>query len=141
MEIDLEEETLYFLEHHGVKGMRWGVITKHKERKVVKARRKEIHREENKKADQKTKKETAGLRAQAQALLDKYNFDGDDGGGGRTQADRKAGREYIKIWDKIYQIENRNQIEAGQIASKKLLDEFGEKKLKDLRVRHGDSFW
>lgn len=34
-------------------------------------------------------------RKQADDLYTKYEFDGDDGGGGRTKADQKAGEKYM----------------------------------------------
>lgn len=128
----MNEVDEFMLEHFGTKGMKWGV--RRKERKAVKSRRREIVTSERKKADLKTRKETADLRAKAMGLAKKYDFDQDDGGGGTTRDSKKAGAQYMKLWDKVYEIEMKNRNEAGQNVTKRMLKEFGEQKLKDLRV-------
>lgn len=124
------------LEHSGIKGMRWGVRN---ERKAIKSRRKEILKEEKQKAYAKADKESAPLWKEAKAILKKYNLDGDDGGGGDgSPASIRAGKTYMKLGEKIANIEEKHLNEVPKNVSKRLLKEFGEQKLKDLRIKHSE---
>lgn len=123
-----------YLEHYGVLGMKWGV---RKERKVAKNRRKEIAKEERKKADARAEKEAAPLIKKANALASKYNLDADDGGGhDGSPAAKKAQKTYMDLGEKIFAIEEKQSNEAAKRISERLIKEFGEERLKELRVRH-----
>jgi hypothetical protein len=58
----------------------------------------------------------------AYALQKKYNFDADDGGGGITAADRKAGKKYMKIWDEVSYIDDAMNHRRDAYAEKKSVD-------------------
>ena len=114
-----------YLMHYGVKGMKWGVrhdknpdgsLTrygkKQKRKEIAAYRKKQMAKYETQRKkvlanapDNSEKIEK--LRKHADDLYNKYEFDGDDGGGGRTAADRKAGAEYMRTWDKIGYLEDQ----------------------------------
>jgi len=83
--------------HSGVKGMRWGQRKKirrtvdHEQRSSIKKRELEYV-----KKDPKVNKHLS----EARRLAGKYDFDQDDGGGGRTKKSQDAGRRYMEHLEK-----------------------------------------
>lgn len=153
-----------YLQHHGIKGMKWGVrryqnpdgsltaAGKRRMRKNISSYRKSLVSEE---AYQKRKKEIESiatpidnskkikeLTKQANDLAKRYNFDQDDGGGGKTKADQNAGRKYMQIWEKIYDLEleqegpryTRNS--HAKYVNKQLINKYGEKTLTEAYDTH-----
>ena len=70
----------------------------------------------------------------ANALQKKYNFDADDGGGGTTAADKKAGKKYMKIWDEVSYIDDamdrRRNIYAEKKSVDKVISKYGKESYK-----------
>ena len=141
------------LNHHGVKGMKWGVRKEQSSgmsRSEKKALRKDIagYRKKQMAAyDKKRQKvEASGvdnskkikaLEKRAEYLYKKYNFDGDDGGGGKTAADNKAGKEYADIYfNKIPKLESQQSPrwthnDHVRYVNNKVLKKYGEKTLNE----------
>lgn len=142
-----------YLAHHGVKGQKWGVrryqnpdgsltpagkkrygtvenfkrqTASYKEIKNFKTNT--MNREEQKE-NSKIKSQKLELEKKAYALAKKYDFDGDDGGGGSTKESRKAGREYMKIWEKIEKLENDAYFNAQDNTTKALIDKYGNERM------------
>lgn len=142
-----------YLAHHGIKGQKWGIrryqnpdgsltpegekrygtvenfkrqTASYKEiknfRKTEKARQQGIEYK-------KFQKQERELEKKAYALAKKYNFDADDGGGGKTAADRKAGREYMKIWDKIQDLEIDSENRAISNTTQSLINKYGQERM------------
>ena len=148
-----------YLAHHGVKGMKWGVrryqnpdgsltsAGKRRMRKKISSYRKSLISEEN---YQKRKKEIEtntpsidnsrkikALTKQANDLARKYNFDQDDGGGGKTEADRKAGKKYMQLWEEIHNLELEQEppyysrSSHAKYVNNQLIKKYGEKTLNE----------
>jgi len=129
-----------FLAHYGVRGMHWGVRKqRHQERKAIKARRRQIRREEYKKAYADMHKEQAPLIKRMDALAMKYHLDGDDGGGGdNTPEGHAAAKIYLDLGQKFADIEEKHSAAADARTKERLTKEFGAQKLQDLKIRHDD---
>lgn len=145
-----------YLMHHGVKGMKWGVrhdknpdgsltrYGKKQKRKEIAAYRKKQMSLSKYEARKKTviankpdnSEKIKKLEKHAWDLVNKYEFDGDDGGGGRTAADRKAGAEYMRTWDKIEYLKRQQEprytrYDHARYVNKQLLKKYGEKTLNE----------
>lgn len=129
------------IEHYGVLGMKWGQRRyQNSDGSLTKAGQKRKNKEilafknSSKKAykkayDQSKDTEYHKLKSQrdlmvkkANALQKKYNFDADDGGGGTTAADKKAGKKYMKIWDEVSYIDDAMDRRRNTYAEKKSVD-------------------
>lgn len=141
------------LYHFGIKGQKWGVRRfQNKDGSLTPAGKKRYGTVgPNVKVKSKTIKEerqnlrrmyreqdpeyseSAKLRKQASDLYKKYDFDGDDGGGGRTAADRKAGEKYMELWEKISSIEDGIDNRARKKATEAIIEKYGEKRISDMQ--------
>lgn len=115
--------------HHGVKGMRWG----HR-KKEMKEYEKKLYKEFYRNKDEPHLKKINQLEAENARLLKKHKFDADDGGGGRTEADRKAGSKYMDNWDAIETEKYNRDVAAGQYVTKKLVEKYGQKSVNRLKT-------
>lgn len=137
------------LTHHGIKGQKWGVRRYQNEdgslkdagkkrysNKEIRQERDAISKElashgsrsltgDAKKAYQDNQK----IEKRINYLLDNYEFDGDDGGGGRTDADRKAGAEYMKLNERYSINEHIIDTQRNKQVTQKLVEKYGEKRI------------
>ena len=143
----------YELYHWGVKGMKWGVrryqnadgslTPKGKKRYTNKeirqdrdAIRKELasHGGSNLTGDaKKAYNENQEIEKRIDHLLKNYEFDGDDGGGGRTAADRKAGQEYMELSEKYARNDDIISAQRHKQVSQKLVEKYGEKRINQFK--------
>lgn len=125
-----------FLQHYGIKGMRWGVRkARRQERNEIKEDFKQRVRTEHTKELAKRSPKINALKTQTQELARSNNFDLDDGGGGRTKKDQAAGKRYMDKWYQIEKLEWDAEDAAVRNATKQLLEIHGAKKLKDLNIK------
>ncbi len=142
------------LYHWGVKGMKWGVrryqnadgtlTDKGKKRysnKEIRQDKKQIRKDlesqggRNLTGDaKKAYDENQKLEKRINHLLENYEFDGDDGGGGRTAADRKAGAEYMSLNEKYYRNEHIIDAQRNKQVSQKLIDKYGEQRMNQFKT-------
>ena len=141
-----------YLMHHGVKGMKWGVrhdknpdgsLTrygkKQKRKEIAAYRKKQMSKEASRRSYIKSKapdnsKKIKSLEKQAWDLTKKYDFDMDDGGGGSTPADKKAGAKYMKLWNQISILEDQQEgrythSDHARWVNSQVLKKYGEKTL------------
>ncbi len=139
-----------FIEHHGVKGMRWGHRKKtytngmsyRQMKKAVKKDRKLFKQkaETDKKLNDLIKKQNDDYykkadkyEKQAIALGKKFKFDLDDGGGGKTKADQKAGMKYMDLWEKADKLRSTADSNGSQKrrewTSNKMINKYGKENL------------
>ena len=95
------------------------------EQKQIKNEHKENVRNEEKKLSAKYEAKEKELREEIDRLAKKYNFDLDDGGGGKTKEDEKAGARYMELWEKIDDLDRQRRNEAIDISLKKIEDKYG----------------
>lgn len=142
------------LYHYGVKGQKWGVrryqnadgslTTKGKKRYSNKeirqdrtAIRKELasHGSSNLTGDaKKAYDENQEIEKRMLDLLEDYEFDADDGGGGKTDADRKAGQEYMELNEKYMLNDDIISAQRNAQVTKKLVEKYGEKRVNQLKT-------
>jgi hypothetical protein len=138
--------------HYGVKGMKWGVrryqnsdgsLTPAGKKRYgeigpdrkVKSRdiKNERHSLRKKYMEQTEEYSKANkLKSQAYALAEKYDFDGDDGGGGSTAASRKAGAKYMDLWNDIDALETEAYTKANKRATNEIIKKYGEKRVNSI---------
>ena len=137
----IKEDELY---HHGIKGQKWGVrrfqnpdgtLTAAGRKRITSS---EFHAEQRKLTERYRKEDTRNQqikskRTEADELAKKYNFDLDDGGGGRTKADQKAGQKYYRLWEEIDTLEDEVNFSAGKRAAEKMAEKYGEKTVKSIK--------
>ena len=112
-----------------IKNAKYGGLS-NKEYKIQ-SRKKRLEYEKNSKINEQIK----DLRNRAYDLAEKYDFDGDDGGGGSTKADEKAGKEYMKIWDQIEYLEQKREDESIKNTEKYFIDKYGQETYSNLVKR------
>lgn len=95
------------------------------EQKQIKNEYKENVRSEEKKLSAKYEAKEKELREEIDRLAKKYDFDLDDGGGGKTKEDEKAGAKYIQLWEEIDDLDRQRRNEAIDISLKKIEDKYG----------------
>lgn len=141
------------LYHHGIKGQKWGVRRYQNEDGSLteagmkrygtvgidaKVTKKDIKTERDRAIDKymeqdPRQKKLRVYEKQIDHLVDNYEFDGDDGGGGLTDADREAGAKYMKLWEKHGKLEDEIRYSATKKVSDELLNKYGEKRMSDLK--------
>lgn len=138
------------LYHHGVKGQRWGVrryqnedgsLTEEGKRRygTVGAEKRitydQYHKDWRQSFDAKEKvhkntKQIIKLNKENDDLLNKYDFDADDGGGGSTSADRKAGAKYWKNVEKINELDKQRTAEVKNYVNNLMLEKYGSERIR-----------
>lgn len=150
--------TEQYLAHHCIKGQKWGIRryqnedgsltpeglkrygsegfdSKKVKNKVIRKERETLIDKYTESDPRKAKRDA--LEEKTYELLSKYEFDGDDGGGGRTEADRKAGAKYMELSEQVAQLDREIEASAKEKAAKDLLDKYGSVKMKS--VKNGDA--
>lgn len=145
------ESELY---HWGIKGMKWGVRRfQSKDGSLTAAGKKRYSNKEISQDKTAIRKELAShggsnltgeakkaydenqkIEKQILHLLDKYEFDADDGGGGRTAADRKAGQKYMELSEKYQYNDNIISSERDKQVAQKLVEKYGEKRIEQFET-------
>lgn len=138
------------LYHHGIKGQRWGVRRfQNADGSLTAAGKKRYSYKEINQFKKQTEedyikantnsKRIMALREEALNLENQYNFDPDDGGGGETIADQRAGERYMELWNQIYELEGEGEeklySEAGQkYVNDKLIEQFGQEEINSYNI-------
>lgn len=156
----MNNETYYVLTstgelyHWGIKGQKWGVrrfqskdgsLTaagkKRYSNKEIRQDRETIRKElashgsSNLTGDaKKAYKENQKLEEQMTDLWVKYDFDPDDGGGGSTAADRKAGAKYMELSEKYAHNEDIIDAQRNKQVTQKLVEKYGEKRINQFKT-------
>ena len=149
------------LVHHGILGMKWGVrryqnpdgslTTLGKKRysngmsydeleKSLKTDRRkfrddyryDFNSKERKEEDRLVEKREK-LNDEAWELYEKYNFDGDDGGGGKTKADQKAGLKYWKLQEQINDLDQASLGKTNEYVERRIVEKYGKELLDDFK--------
>lgn len=142
------------LYHHGIKGQKWGVRRfQSKDGSLTNAGKKRYSNKEIRQDRDAIRTELAShggsnltgdakkayyenqkIEKRILHLLDKYEFDQDDGGGGKTDADRKAGQEYMELSEKYHYNDDIISIERNKQVTQKLVEKYGQKRIDQLKT-------
>lgn len=143
-------ETLY---HHGVKGQKWGVrryqnpdgtyTAEGRERYGIGSKNptsKQINRlqldlKETYTHEHPLYQKMESYANKANALAEKYDFDGDDGGGGTTKAAQKAGEKYMEYWNKYEELSEEISQDITKKVNKELIDKYGNKAINSYNMK------
>ncbi len=143
-----------YLQHFGIKGMKWGVRRyQNSDGSLTNAGKKRVSNKEIRQDRDIISKEIAShggrnltgdakkayyenqeIEKRINHLLDNYEFDGDDGGGGRTDADRKAGKEYMELSEKYMHNDSIISAQRNKQISQALVDKYGEKRINQFKT-------
>lgn len=66
-------------------------------------------------------------------LMDNYEFDQDDGGGGITKADQRAGKEYWSIVEDIGALSSKIEARGAQLADSYINGKYGKNTMDEIR--------
>ena len=140
-----------FLEHHGIKGQKWGVRRFQNEDGSLTSAgakrygfegtgktRKELNSERVKLYEDKYKELDKDIEKHRQAAIkygEKNGLDLDDGGGGNGK-DPNAGSRYMKMWEKIGDMEDRASEEASRWAEDAFITKYGKETVDKLSNRN-----
>lgn len=128
-----------YLAHHGILGMKWGVrrfqnpdgsLTSAGKKRYSKEELQSIRDEKRKHYDKAYKsnpdfKKARQLEKEAYELTKKYDFNADDGGGGRTRVDQAAGRKYTKLLDEVALLKDSAEVDSRKETEKYITDKYG----------------
>lgn len=136
------------LRHFGIKGQRWGVrrfenydgtlTPEGRERYGLDGNKRPTDKQiTSYKADRvkyyksidKRVKRYDELVRKANALAEKYDFDGDDGGGGSTPASQRAGKKYMKYWDEAEELMEKASRDIEERVNKEVIDVYGKERI------------
>lgn len=95
------------------------------EQKQIKKEHKENVHIEEKRLSAKYEAREKEIREEIDRLAKKYDFDLDDGGGGKTKEDEKAGARYMLLWEEIDDLDRQRRNEAIDVSLKKIEDKYG----------------
>lgn len=141
------------LYHYGIKGQKWGVrrfenedgtlTPEGRERYGIGSKSptsKQIRRLESDLKETYTHehplyKKMENYANKAIALAEKYDFDGDDGGGGTTKADQKAGKKYVEYWDKYEELSEKISQDIMEKVNKELIDKYGNETINSYKIK------
>lgn len=142
------------LMHHGVKGQKWGVRRYQNPDGSLKAEGKKRYSDKEIRQDRdairkelesrgsrnltgdakKAYEDNKKLEKRINYLLDNYEFDGDDGGGGRTAADRKAGSEYMELNEKYVFNEHIIETQRNKQVAQRLVEKYGDERINQFKT-------
>ena len=142
------------LYHHGIKGQKWGVRRyQNKNGSLTPVGRKRYSNKEIRQDRTAIRKELASQGSRSLTgdakkaydenqeiekrmldLLEEYEFDADDGGGGKTAADRKAGQEYMELNDRYMHNDDIISAQRNEQVTKKLVEKYGQKRIDQLKT-------
>ena len=116
-----------YLEHYGVKGMKWG----HRKSKISGKEVQSYHRAQRKASSQSLDKKykVDELRKEAIDYARRNHLDYYDGSGGSV----KAGQTYMKKWEKIEDLEIRIYQESNKKAADAVLQKYGDQGLSQMK--------
>lgn len=141
------------LVHHGIKGQKWGIrryqnedgtyTEEGRERYGIGSKNPTSKQIKRLKSDLKETythehplyKKMQSYANKANALAEKYDFDGDDGGGGTTKADQKAGEKYMEYWDKYDEISEKISQDITEKVNKELIDKYGSETINSYKIK------
>lgn len=128
------------LEHHGIKGQRWGVrrfqnedgsltsAGKRRQRKKIKSEQAQIEKSEYKRLLKEY--DVDGKSNAAYEYGQRHGLDLDDGGGGS----QRAGRKYMSMWDEIEALDDKALYNAEKLAREAVVNKFGEQTIKEIEA-------
>ena len=140
------------LYHHGIKGQKWGVRRFQNEDGSLTSEGQKRYGESGKKISSKEyysekreltknlekkdprREKLRSYETEMESLMDRYDFDQDDGGGGTTKADQKAGRRYWELTEKHQELSDQIEAQAKADAGKILAQKYGANQVKRIET-------
>lgn len=144
-----------YLAHYGINGQKWGIRryqnedgtytpegrTRYGRGKNVDREHGEVYRKEKQKIEKENAPKEKKLYDQLHRLVDKYELDGDDGGGGNrekwSEAElQKAGKKYWELSEQIERLDEETHTRALDRANKHIIMKYGDVALSDMKHYH-----